>query len=1390
MQKKLWLCLLLFVMLGVTARADMYGVIFTFTQSVITSTSQEYEVTVSYDEESGIPIGSVLKVREIEKGSQEYQSYLFATEGSIEGRITDAGFLDIEIEYKGKKIEPKKPVMVDIRKLEQALSGDEVVLAGMNLPVEDEASDQSIINIIHFQEDGYTEVIDTFISNDDVMQFNATSFSIYGIIYTVDFAFEVDGKEYEFSIPGGGAVCLGDLVHKLGIAASDEAAEKFLEEVENVVFSDPDLVWVGKTDEVTTVGKLIEKYDLELKHSDDLTEKQIEDFNTQKVDSGDWVLISLKAFDTEEMLTVTMKDGKQWTVKVTDASYTGTEGTNLEGKKVALINVMNENALQDSAHDTAGRLKAVGITYDDTTSMVMPRNINDRVTGWTFAKVQGSQDQYYIRSDRGYLNININGVSGLTVTNTPQALKVESKDDGRIRITRPNSSEAVNDWSNSVNEGYAVYNNGGPDNRGEWFTPFELSNVIQTIALNPMNENGVYPGNPNSKYITSTHYKNMTIDGHKIENEDSLHYSRIFIPVRYDDNGLAIITLPSNEDLTKDGGFSVSDADPSKHSIVQDPNKPQWVLRGWVNIADDNNDGVFEYYDVTKGPVTATVNREKLDVFYADWASANYDYTITDPINTADTSGFIKIGVWDYNELYNLKTATTYKVDADNREYQPRDTIENEEWYINHTTLQGGDFVQFVDNTDSSKCWQYGTLGNTQDRGREDENQWSNYSGWTPRWGIAGNWGQEASTGVIEALFDTSNTPGSGVTYLGQANYLFSYDPDKKKYSYDSEINGAVYNKSQQRFFVANAPKRHETYVYPDHDVPRTGFLPFNDYYTPLNYRNGSTNYWFGMSTELNFWLPDVPGVSNANKIGSQNDDMVFSFRGDDDVWVFIDGKLALDIGGIHEALSGSINFSTGVIKVQTGTNSEATWSLNNMGIGAGSHKLAFYYVERGANASNCKITFNLMPRWVQEPAKVSTAKVIKRWSEDTPEERKKELKFTLNSGSDALNTVGYDDGTTTGTTWSYVWEGLDPDKDYTVKEAPSDYFNMTISDQIVENGTYEYWAPTGYDDTIAYGVNTVVIGNGKNNNGRLLKSDGSSVAASISYDAVKSKDVNYTVKWTIFEYNTTDKHFYIKNSEGKFISIQNDNITLVNAQNEASWFYMGPTGDLNDANSNHRLAIDENGNITIKDKMSSELAGTESTDRVHIYAHQNIDTKMFIYTADNTYLKPADCTLIKVDKATGRPIGNAKFTLLKGSSSVDFSKLSLTSLTDSSTLQAEDYLLNETNIKVITVPNGGIKISGLVNGTYTFKEVAAPDGYVISDKTITFVVENGVVKNADGSVHENEAADITFKIENEPGAELPATGGSGVMPIYALGLFMITFGAVTLLLKRRSTIF
>lgn len=222
-------------------------------------------------------------------------------------------------------------------------------------------------------------------------------------------------------------------------------------------------------------------------------------------------------------------------------------------------------------------------------------------------------------------------------------------------------------------------------------------------------------------------------------------------------------------------------------------------------------------------------------------------------------------------------------------------------------------------------------------------------------------------------------------------NYLFKYDASTYSYEYDSQQNHAYYDENAQRFYVYDytiSPADTRDSHYNDFEVGN--FFPFNDVINPqqgrLNYiqygREERTNvdYWFGMSMDMNFYQPADGKLPNG-------DAMKFEFRGDDDVFVYLDGVLILDLGGIHAAQSGTIDFSTGTIEENGNTIDDGIYKrYQNSGLftseeladmfteitvnGRTRHIFAdyknvdmdFFYLERGAGASNCHIKFNMPP--------------------------------------------------------------------------------------------------------------------------------------------------------------------------------------------------------------------------------------------------------------------------------------------------------------------------------------------------------------------------------------------------------------------------------------------
>lgn len=144
-------------------------------------------------------------------------------------------------------------------------------------------------------------------------------------------------------------------------------------------------------------------------------------------------------------------------------------------------------------------------------------------------------------------------------------------------------------------------------------------------------------------------------------------------------------------------------------------------------------------------------------------------------------------------------------------------------------------------------------------------------------------------------------------------------------------------------------------------------------------YPFGSGQYGFSTEFDIDFYM------TGDGKINGQ--DIKFNFSGDDDVWVYVDGVLVLDLGGAHKISAGSINFSdmkvyyksaikdTGVITGITddfavNSNSVKTVDLKNLFAAYGvdfknndastKHTLQMFYMERGCFDSNCSISFNL----------------------------------------------------------------------------------------------------------------------------------------------------------------------------------------------------------------------------------------------------------------------------------------------------------------------------------------------------------------------------------------------------------------------------------------------
>ena len=266
-------------------------------------------------------------------------------------------------------------------------------------------------------------------------------------------------------------------------------------------------------------------------------------------------------------------------------------------------------------------------------------------------------------------------------------------------------------------------------------------------------------------------------------------------------------------------------------------------------------------------------------------------------------------------------------------------------------------------------------------------------AGTYPSYGTKGDCTDES----LAYLFNNDSQKGKAV--YNDVKGLFQLQNGYYVYdSYGSDGNYAVYNTTTNSFDVYNKAGVYKGGV---SDANLGQFFPFDsaekvfdekgNSLSPKQIIDGSTNlnHHFGMSMTTEFVQP------NGGKT-TKGEDMVFEFSGDDDVWVYIDGVLVGDLGGIHEKATLKINFATGDVHVGHVDNANdpektiqdttiramyeaagadvSNFSINSPNTFRDStkHTLSFFYLERGAGASNMKLKFNLTTLPSSEVAKVN----------------------------------------------------------------------------------------------------------------------------------------------------------------------------------------------------------------------------------------------------------------------------------------------------------------------------------------------------------------------------------------------------------------------------------
>ena len=916
----------------------------------------------------------------------------------------------------------------------------------------------------------------------DTLTFESGSFSVYAIVYTVDFHWEIDGQTYSFSIAGGDAVSLSDVLRILGVVADNhtdsknaeeetegddasdpntmkaltEASEpaasdmtQFLEEIETVSFSDPSLINVSKVEEPTTTADIIDRFDLEIEYSDNLTKEDIARINAKEFTPLDWALVTLKAFDTEEALTITMKDGEVFTIRVTDAR----DPLGLDDRTVAFVmrNQSNNNyySVQSSLNnrDLAGQ----SVSYSRSGHV---EYCSEEASVWLFEydevkKAYYISNGYHTDGSTRYIHMYENEDNArITLESSKEdasPVKIEKKEDGTYQLyVETGDARHYLTYNSNFNSFYS-HKTDSPD-----------ANCNFHFCL------------PEESGSSASHKATL------ISAQDTQAGQRLVIYQRVwgkDANNTQVAYYYA---ISGDGTLEWVES--SSDSIYWKGDKNiEWELtdlgNGYYTLSGYNSQGQKVYLVPKSDGIVFTENEE---AFAGDPKHLSISLPGRD-INGTYTS---QIASWDYNAngtygmevtgtttatastggsvTYNTTTAISSKdyLNAQEFYFATRDPIVQGE-LTEVDTVNSKDLglsIKMYDFTGRTKQGDGNRLGFMSDVLPDDE--WMPYElhqGLTQR--VLGADGYPVSSeGNKYSLKDIFETPHSGFgasVTSKEANNLFiqSVYNETGFFKYSSFENYAylndngkfsVYEQIGTPYGVDKGSLSHwqktnkwgETFTFGtpngyggwnneyegNHDYYKRGnFMPYNRLVTTNGKRtneydpdlrplasddprrgedlyviengNGNANYFFGMVMSAKF-------TQNPGGISDKGDPMVFEFNGDDDLWVYVDNVLLLDMGGVHDAFRGKIDFNTGDIYVnghvydindktkETNPHTTIKAQFEKAGIfpdGSAwnparvdeyftgntfkdftTHNFKMFYMERGAGASNLELQFNL----------------------------------------------------------------------------------------------------------------------------------------------------------------------------------------------------------------------------------------------------------------------------------------------------------------------------------------------------------------------------------------------------------------------------------------------
>ena len=422
----------------------------------------------------------------------------------------------------------------------------------------------------------------------------------------------------------------------------------------------------------------------------------------------------------------------------------------------------------------------------------------------------------------------------------------------------------------------------------------------------------------------------------------------------------------------------------------------RWSFSNWWNNRwnhDDDNTSDSNKSDSSETKLKLVEDQSTV-AEGTELRASTYEVENTDAASNTSTIKYFPV------TMYNYDTATINKATHD---AEAAKAYENHQQSID--TWKGlyfssGNPVKGAGNDQYRKYNRSEYLGDNAGTAGGREYSTTTYAKWN-YWGANADYtGNYICSGLAEKSLDKSNnivftntepglfrsddtTNSYGKTIYTNVGLPFQYDKTTNYYTFNSNKMSAHFTDKNPA--ASNTNLTYSTSPQTITDLSAQGksdnasWLPFDK---ETSIATDNATYHFGMQAVIPFSMTANGKMNAADETSA---DIKFDFSGDDDVWVFVDGKLVLDIGGIHNEMAGTMNFATNewkVLKSTDNTNKATAGDMNDQEMSGKlfntdskkgvlgtdretfaattSHTLTVFYLERGAGASNCKIRFNL----------------------------------------------------------------------------------------------------------------------------------------------------------------------------------------------------------------------------------------------------------------------------------------------------------------------------------------------------------------------------------------------------------------------------------------------